>query len=81
MAITKTVFCFVFSQIKNQFFVSLTPCLLFRGLKLSVLNYQNHVKTQVKVNLTLFYGHYITDITLQTLHYGHHIIDIILWTL
>ena len=77
MSITKTVFCFVFSEIKNQFFFfSLTPCLLLRGLNLSVVNYQNHGKTQEKVNLTLCYGHYITDITLwtshHTLYYGHY---------
>ena len=77
MSIKKTVFCFIFSEIKNQFFfVSLTPCLLFRGLNLSVVNYQNHGKTQEKVNLTLCYGHYMTDITLWTSHltlyYGHY---------
>ena len=77
MSITKTVFCFVFSEIKNQFFsVSLTPCLLLRGLNLSVVNYQNHGKTQEKVNLTLCYGHYITDITLWTSHHRHYIMDI-----
>ena len=74
MSITKTVFCFVFSEIKNQFFfISLTPCLLLRGLNLSVVNYQNHGKTQEKVNLTLCYGHYITDITLWTSHHRHYI--------
>ena len=81
MAITKTVFCFVFSEIKNQFFsVSLTPCLLLRGLNLSVVNYQNHGKTQEKVNLTLCYGHYITDITLWTSHHRHYIMDIMTMT-
>ena len=57
MSITKTVFCFVFSEIKNQFFfISLTPCLLLRGLKLSVVNYQNHGKIpllHVHVQLSL----------------------------
>ena len=73
----KTVFCFVFSEIKNQFFfVSLTPCLLLRGLNVSVVNYQNHGKTQEKVNLYLM---------LWTLRYRHYIMDItsyiILWTM
>ena len=77
MSITKTVFCFVFSEIKNQFFfVSLTPCLLLRGLNVSVVNYQNHGKTQEKVNLYLM---------LWTLRYRHYIMDItsyiILWTM
>ena len=35
---------------------------------MSVVNYQNHGKTQEKVNLTLCYGQYITDITLWTSH-------------
>ena len=81
MSITKTVFCFVFSEIKNQFFfVSLTPCLLLRGLNVSVVNYQNHGKTQEKVNLylmlwTLHYRYYIMDVTSQTLYYGHYDYD------
>ena len=39
---------FVFSEIKNHFYVSLAPFLLSRGLNLSVINYRNpgkHMKT------------------------------------
>ena len=75
MSITKTVFCFIFSEMKSQSFLSAsqTPCLLFRGLNLSVVNYQNPGKIQEKVNLTLCYGHHITDITLWTSHHRHYI--------
>ena len=78
MSITKTVFCFIFSEIINQFFLSarLDPCLLFRGLNLSVVNDQNHEKTQEKTKLTLCYRHYITGITLWTSHHRHYIMDI-----
>ena len=78
MSITKTVFCFVFSEIKNQFFCQLDSLfILFRGLNLSVVNYQNHGKTQEKIKLTLCYRHYITGITLWTSYHGHYIMDIV----
>ena len=40
---------------------------------MSVVNYQNPGKIQEKVNLTLCYGHYITDITLWMSHHRHYI--------
>ena len=65
MTITRTVFCFVFSEIENKFF-------FIRGLNLSVVNYQNHGKTHEKIKLNLCYRHYITGITLWTSHHGHY---------
>ena len=77
MFVTKTVLFFCFSEIKNQFFLSVWLLfLLSGGLNLSVLNYQNPGKTQEKIKPTLSYGHYITDITLWTSHYRHYIMDI-----
>ena len=55
MFVTKTVLCFCFSEIKNQFFFCQFGSffLLSRGLNLSVLNYQIPGKTQEKIKPTL----------------------------
>ena len=78
MSVTKTVLFFFFlSEIENQFFlVCLAPFLLSRGLNLSVVNYQNHGKTQEKIKPTLCDGHHVIDITLQISHCRHYIMDI-----
>ena len=70
MSITKSLF-FVFSEIKNQFFVGLAPFFTFQGPKLECCKLPKPWKTQEKKSVL-----YVTDMTLQTLHYGHYIMDI-----
>ena len=59
-------------------FLSNEKCMkqIHRVLNLSVVNYQNPRKALEKIKPTLCYGHYVTDIILQTSHYRHYIMDI-----
>ena len=69
---------FLFSlKLKTSFFGLLGSFFTnSRGLNLSVVNYQNPRKAQEKIKPTICYGHYVTDIILQTSHYRHYIMDI-----
>ena len=78
MSITKTVFCFVFSEIiKTSFFCQLDSLFTFEGPKIECCklskSWKNTRKSKSYFMLwTLRYRHYIMDITSQTLYYGHY---------
>ena len=70
------LFCYVHNKksfilfslkLKISFLLAWLLFLLFRGLNLSVVNYQNRGKHTHKKNVLC-----VTDMTLQTLHYGHY---------